>query len=97
MTSISKKKKKKNHRPLAALCVWKGSLIAEFAGKKHLVKRERAREEVAEVIRRVIALIEESGSIPRAFNSPSSSCFLKIDRLCSLLNLFNCSYGNTLG
>lgn len=55
------------------------------------------REEVAEVIRRVIALIEESGSIPRAFNSPSSSCFLKIDRLCSLLNLFNCSYGNTLG
>lgn len=57
----------------------------------------REREEVAEVIRRVIALIEESGSIPRAFNSPSSSCSLKIDRLCSLLNFFNCSYGNTLG
>lgn len=37
----------------------------------------KEREEVAEVIRRVIALIEESGSIPRAFNSPSSSFSLK--------------------
>lgn len=86
---------KKKITALAPLCVWKGSVIAELAGEKHLVRRES--EEVAEVIRRVIALIEESGSIPRAFNSPSSSCFLKIDRLCSLLNLLNCSYGNTLG
>lgn len=81
---------------LAALCVWKGSPIAQFAGEKHLVGGGSGGG-VAEVIRRVIALIEESGSIPRAFNSPSSSCSLKIDRLCSLLNLFNCSYGNTLG
>lgn len=68
-------------------------LIAEFAGEKDLVETE----EVAEVTGRVIALIEESGSIPRALNSPSSSCSLKIDRLCSLLKLFNCSYGNTPG
>lgn len=81
---------------MAPLCVWKGCVIAEPAGGKHLVSGGREREEVAEVIRRVIALIEESGSIPRAFNSLSSSCFLKIDRLCSLLNLLNCSYGNTL-
>lgn len=93
MTWISK-----NHQLLAPLCVWTGSLIAESAGEKYFCEeREKEREEVAEVIRRVIALIEESGSIPRAFNSPSSSCSLKIDRLCSPLNLFNCSYGNTLG
>lgn len=66
--------------------------IAGFSGEKHLVEKE----EVAGVIRRVIALIEESGSSPRAFNSLSSSCSPKIDRLCGLLNLLNCSYGNTL-
>lgn len=87
---------------LAPLCVWKGCVIAEPAGGRHLVSgeresgSEREREEVAEVIRRVIALIEESRSIPRAFNSLSSSCFLKIDCLCSLLSLLNCSYGNPL-
>lgn len=69
-----------------------------WTGKDTHRDRERGRERgVAEVIRRVIGLIEESGSSPRAFNSPSSSRSLKIDRLCSLLNLFNCSYGNTLG
>lgn len=47
-------------------------------------KRERENEQargVVEVIRRVIAQIAERRSIPRAFNSPSSSCSLKIDRL----------------
>lgn len=35
--------KKKKITALAPLCVWKGSVIAELAGEKHLVRRESER------------------------------------------------------
>lgn len=37
------KKKKENHKLLAALYVWKGSLLAELAGEKHLVQGKSER------------------------------------------------------